>query len=526
MEYKFRKIIKFNYKGERYQLFRDNFNKLAFLRIDKDGNYRYPDLNTLFEITSIFAQDNNIMMIKKRESKFCKFTPKVRCAGFLVILSTTFLTGCVSNDYLRYRLENNNNSSSVSQESSTETNTSDLDFEFDFDYSSTSNSNSSSSSSTSSSSSSTSSSSSSTNNDTAYIGSGVPDNLPQEVLDKYINYLAPADDEYDYRFANDFEQYQMVDLITARDSSGYEQIFGYSDATLEEIRETINNNSNISDKYKEFIYQFACDLRTLYPDCNLAVFRHNLETLIIEEGNQNDINIATLSTTAAACYLRNENKICVLEDINLNRDSDDYIILVHELCHAARSAVYDREDGFHINIGFSSDYKMGTYAEEAIVTNIAYELQGLGRRADFYPMQSSYYRIICECIGYDGGDFFNHGVNYLIDEMDNFMGDDDYAYQVVAMIDAQAILRYEPYMNVDFRDFRPVYEYVAEMYFTKYITEGMSYDEACVVFDNFYDNISHYFENMNRPYQVDEDTFRPTFDSYLEEIGISKGLNR
>ena len=54
----------------------------------------------------------------------------------------------------------------------------------------------------------------------------------------------------------------------------------------------------------------------------------------------------------------------------------------------------------------------------------------------------------------------------------------------------------------------------------------MNYTEAEEVFNNFYYEITYGMDTMNRKYTFNEDTFRPTFDSYLEEVGISKGLNR
>lgn len=354
----------------------------------------------------------------------------------------------------------------------------------------------------------------------AYNGTGIPDEISQEVLNQYLKYLEPANDEHDFRYASDYESYDLVQLEKAYDSCGYEQILGYADASLEDIKRALDKNENISEKYKEFILEFAFDLRQLYPNVNLAVLRHNLETLIIDEMTQTGINKETLSIDSAACYIRAENRICVLEDLNLSRESDDYIVLVHELCHAARSV--SKEEGYEkITIGFYEFYKMGTYAEEALITNIAYELQGLGAKATFYPIQSSYYRIICECIGYTGEDFFNHSVNYLIEKMDESMGDEQYAYQIVAMIDAQSSLRYTPYQSVDFHEFLPMHEYIAKMYFKTYLTPDMSHEEAKEVFDRFYKEITFNFENMNRKYTIDENTFLPTFEEMYAEF--SKG---
>ena len=357
--------------------------------------------------------------------------------------------------------------------------------------------------------------------DNAFKGSGVPDVLAEETMEKYRKNLAPADDEHDFLYATDFQDLYLIKLYKCRDSSAYPHILGYGDVTLDQIQQALDANENISPEYREFIYQFACDLRALYPECNLAVLHHNLQTLVIDELTQNQINIETLSMDSAACYLRYENRICVAEDLDLSRESDDYIILAHELCHAARSLQLRTESNteYDIDIGFYDDYKMGTYAEEGVITNIAYELQGLGNKAIFYPVLASYYRIIGQCIDYSGEDFFNHGVNYLIRQMDAFMGDGQ-AWQIVARIDAQMALRYTPYQSVDFRDFQPVYDYLARMYFKKFIQPDMTREQAEDVFDAFYEDISFHFENLNRPYDIDRNTFIPEFDRYLAEVGI------
>ena len=357
----------------------------------------------------------------------------------------------------------------------------------------------------------------------AYKGSGVPDELTEEILSEYLEFLAPADDAYDFRYASDYQQYDLVKSYDARDCSAYEAILGYADASLDQIREALDSNSNIDPKFKDFIYQYACDLRTLYPDCNLAVLYYNLQTLVIDEMTQAEIDKETLSTNSAACYLPYENRICILENLDLSREGDDYIVLVHELCHAARG-LHVRSDAYteyDIDISFYDTHKMGTYAEEGIITNISYELQGLGQKATFYPMLASYYRIIGSCIDYTGADFFNHSVNYLIDQMDAFMGDEEYAYQIVARIDAQMALRYTPYQEVDFRDFQPVYDYLARMYFKKNIQPDMTAEQAQAVFDAFYEDISFHFENMNRGYDITQETFAEAYDQYLAELGIS-----
>ena len=355
----------------------------------------------------------------------------------------------------------------------------------------------------------------------AYKGSHTPDILSEKQIKKYTNQLLPSDDEYDYLYANDFQYNNLSKRHKARDSKAYPKLLGFTDATIEQIKEAIDLNTNIQDKYKKFIYQYACDLRTLYPNCNLACLYYNLKTLVIDEMSQSKINLETLSTDSAACYLRYENRICVKEGICLDRDSDDYIILVHELMHATRSVQSELRD-YSIDISFYDHYQLGTYAEEGIVTNIAYQLQGLNQKAIFYPVLASYYRIIMQCIDYSGEDFFNHSVNTLIHKMDEFMNDGSEAYEIVARIDAQMALRYSPYQEQDYYDFQPVYDYLAKMYFKKYMHPDMTLAQAQEVFDAFYEDISFHFENLTHPYDIDQNTFQNAFDNYIKEIGITQ----
>ena len=500
MQYKFRKVLKFNYKGEEYQMFIDSFNKYAFLKIDEDGKYRYPDLDVLFDFVTIFSDCNGISSIKKKDGKgkieYCSFIPKAKIGATVIALSLVFLTGCAKNNFVTF---NGGSTPSVTiTQQSQDSNEVNIDFN--------------------------------TNGDEEkdwsqepYNGSGVPDNVSQEVLNKYLNYLAPADDPNDYMFASDYQYYNLVKIKKVRDQSGYQDIFGYSDATLEDIKAALDVNPNISEEFKKFIYQYAADLRTLCPNANLAVLRHNLETLKVLEVTQDQMNKETLSTDSAACYVRAENTIYLLKGTQLNKNSDDYIIVVHELTHAARTAVFTTPDGIEVSVTFGEDYHHGTYPEEAIITNLAYALQGLGDKAVFYPMQSSYFRIMFDCVDYDYEDFFNHSVNYLADKIDEVLGEEGRGVLLLVRINCQGIARYTPYMAIDFKDFQPLYEDMAELYFITHITPDMSYDEAREVFDEFYADITFNFENMNRKYTINEDTFLPTFEEYIGEIGISKG---
>ena len=248
----------------------------------------------------------------------------------------------------------------------------------------------------------------------------------------------------------------------------------------------------------------------------------NLDTLIVDEICAEELAKETLSTIGdtKACYIAEENRICVLEDIDFKKNPNDEIIFMHELTHAARK--YQREeqrgDVKEKRTTNFCTYNLGTFAEEAIITNMMYELQGLNKKSEhFYTMACNYYRIILECIDYSGADYFNHNVLYLVDKMDKFMGEEGEAWQIVDRIDSQMNLRYNSYMSVDFYDFRPVYEYLAKMYFKKHIAKDMTKEEQEAVFDAFYEEITFGTEGITRKYTIDEDTFRSTIEKYISK---------
>ena len=345
----------------------------------------------------------------------------------------------------------------------------------------------------------------------------------QEEIDKrYLEYINPADDENDFLFESDYEAFDLVKLYYARDSKAYGKILGTEDkVTTEDIKNVLKTNDKISDEYKEFITVYAEDWLRLYPESDFRVFYHNLKTLEIKIVSEDEMMRETASTDSAACYLRKENQILLLDGLDFSRESDNYIILAHELTHCARSTTLKDENGAERKIAYYEYYLLGTYAEEGVITNIVYEMQGLGKRADFYPLQSSFYHIIMDCTGYNGEDFMNHSVNYLMKMMDDYMGDTQYAYKIIALIDALSSEKYTPYQDVDYTNYQELYDYITKMYMKKYLSADMDKQQAESVYSDFIDNVTHYFDQMKRPYDITEDNFRPAFENYLKELDIN-----
>ena len=322
-------------------------------------------------------------------------------------------------------------------------------------------------------------------------------------------------------FASDYQDGSMVNFYKGTDACSYGLLLELDKKiTVNDIKEVLKTNTKLEQKYKDFIIQYATDWLNLYPNSDLKVFYHNLKTLEINEVSSNEIYKITFSYDTAACYIPKENKILILDGTSFEKESDNYIILTHELTHCARQTKYIAADDSERIIKYYERLEMGEYAEEGVITNIAYEMQGLGKKSTFYAFQTSCYRIIMDCVGYDGEDYMNHSVNYLIKKMDEFMGDEQYAYYIIALIDSISIKKYESYKTIDFTNYQDLCDYMTKMYMKKYLNADMNSEEAAQVFNDFCDNIMHNFEIMNRKYDITRESFEPAFEQCKEELGI------
>ena len=505
MDKYFRKIVKFQYKDTKYQLFMDRKNHIAFLELDDKGRYHYPKLEELLELVNIFATSQNVLNIRSDKIQKYKFTPKVLHKGLPLLLTLSLLSGCApatpSNQNSLRNIMNNvrstysqtTNEQSTSEKTTSEKTTENFESIVEEDETA------------------------------SYIDLTEEEELinQDEIDAKYLALLALADDEYDYMYASDYKRTDMLKFIYIRDSKAYQEVFGYSNISVKQIEEALNDNNNIPKKYKDFILQYVKDWNTLFPGSDFSILYTNIKNgMAVKELTKEDMLWATLATDALACWKTEDNTIYVLEGIDLDKSGDGYIIFSHELTHGAKRTKFEDKNGYVIRSSFYEDIQMGYYSEEALITCFAYMLQGLGNKSYFYTLQSSYYRIILDAIDYDGADFLNHSVNYLIDKMDEYMEDDQYAYHIISLIDAEASLRYTDYIKVDFHEFGELYSYITRMYMKKYLTTEMTYEEAEEVYQNLMDEITYFFDQMKRPYEIDFDVFDSTFKECVNELGI------
>ena len=341
----------------------------------------------------------------------------------------------------------------------------------------------------------------------------------EELEEKYKALMAGPDDDVDRYFANDYSRNELTNMDKAHDSCAYRKIFGYDTVSREQLLEALDANQSIPERYKEFIRNYIDDWLRLWPDSDMTVFYNNLFTLEVVELSSGEMQKESLSQTVAAQYLKKENRIQVLDTIDLEQSSDDYIILAHELTHSARNnriwnADMKREIAF-------SDGLWGEYADEAIITDLVYEMQGLNQKANKYTLQSSYFRIILDCIDFDGADYMNHSASYLAMKMDEFMDEDEpRAWRILAKMDAEGKNHYQDYIAVDYSDYTEIHEYVTKMYCKKHLKAGMSKVEADKAYEAFMEDITYWFDKMKYPYNLEDDAMRAQFEACCRELDI------
>ncbi|MCR5032124.1 MAG: hypothetical protein K6A92_04620 [Lachnospiraceae bacterium] len=344
--------------------------------------------------------------------------------------------------------------------------------------------------------------------------------------DYFDRYQDPADDEYDYLWANDFELNEFAGLCAVHDAKGYVYIYDQVKPTYKDLCKAIDKNKQIDPKYIPYIKAYLKDWLALYPESDFSNFLYNLKGLQVREVSTSDMKFVALSADALACYRQKDNTIYINEAIDLSdRAKDDYIILGHELWHAARLGRH-QSDKLSISVGFYAGSELGYYADEALDTYFMYQVQGYGERSQFYLLSSNYFRIIMEAIGdhYSGSDYMNHSVNYLALQMDTFMEDTPYAgnaLKTLHLLDGEMDLHYEKNTDVTKEDLQYLFDYLMTMYCKTQIDPGTSATEAEDVFTSFMEEVTYRLEGLRTPYEeITPEAFRPAWERYCEDLGI------
>jgi len=129
-----------------------------------------------------------------------------------------------------------------------------------------------------------------------------------------------------------------------------------------------------------------------------------------------------------------------------------------------------------------------------------------------YQIPSNYLRIMLECMdNYELTDYMNHSDNYFLSCLDQYMGDTNYSTVIWKLI----ALQREDYANdkidIPAEDYTPIYDYLCEMYYEKYITEDMTNEQMRKIADEL---VTKAFYDVPKNYKEDKDYFYEYLESH------------
>ncbi len=510
------------FDNKKFMMFRDAHSKLAFLEMDENNKLHYPELRDVIALANIMAaKPKGLQAIifdnKNRKIKKFHFIPKVKVAGIVTLLTASMLVGCGRK---MQEAPTTSEPSAMEQAYQMAMQGESPSFSFDEDVDVKLNED-----------------GSLAIEESEEANNFTPEDsynwgqTEDEIADKYLQMLSPADDEYDYRYANDNVESETLNYIYARDSKGYERIFHEGKPTLQTLYNTIDGNAKLSADHKAFLKDYCKEWLERWPESDLSVFNYNLKTLEIRELSTQEIQMQTMSSGTVACYLNQENIICLNKDANYkDKTSNDYVVFMHELTHATRTLKNKDVYGKDISIRFYEDLSMGLYEDEALDTYFCYQIQGLNNRAIYYTYQSSIFRQFMPYLDYDGADYMNHSVNYFIEKLQEYfdkVGIETPAYHFINLLDSQAKLHYDSLASPDYTNFSELYDVLCQLYIINHVTADMTYEQTEAEFEKFYEDMTFNFENLQDPYpNITRDSYKVHWDQRISELGIENVKTR
>jgi len=306
--------------------------------------------------------------------------------------------------------------------------------------------------------------------------------------------------------------YQLFETIYDQEYLG--DVLSTDYASVDQCIEKLNASDKIDENFKGYFTTFLKAIDEKYPGTNMAILYDNLDTLGVEVLSAWDYPLKAISTNSLGVYRTDENMIYIPEGTDYTQKTFGYQVLVHEFCHAMRIRT-SKKDGMDYYARFTSSTEMSLLGE---CMNSVYSCSLLPYYEwDIaYQMPSNYLRIMIECMdNYDLSEYMSRGDTYFLSKLDEYNGDVNYAYTMWKLINLQRADSVGEGLQIEREESRYIYDYLAKMYFGKYITVETTDEEALQVLEDlkyktFYD-APEYFEGYDEMY--DE-----YFETYMNEL--------
>ena len=287
------------------------------------------------------------------------------------------------------------------------------------------------------------------------------------------------------------------------------------DVTYDDIRQAINN-LDIPDKYKKIYLDLANNLEEQYPNLDLRIWNENLKTLKIEE--LSDSGLKALGVEYGA-YSKKANTIYVQDDYEFVPGTDEYQIIVHEMTHPIRLAKIKIDDVIYI-CGFNAGYDNYTIVDEMMTSILSLRSYDKEESRIGYGLQTHMLEIILECMdNYTMEDYVNEDIVYFIEKLNETNGDEE-AIRMLNLLQLNRDDHDNDEIYFSQEQYYPLYDYVARMYYRKYINSNMTSEEIKAVKDGL---VARMIADV--PEKALNEFDAAHFDDYLVEYCNENGIN-
>lgn len=266
--------------------------------------------------------------------------------------------------------------------------------------------------------------------------------------------------------------------VTLYNNKYYGFFFGEEEITFDKIKQTIEQNKNISKQYKAYITDYAERMYQYYPDLEWRVFVYNIGTVEIVEKTGNDMEF--MASGAAAIYNIDDNIIILNTDIDLSSDEAGKVNFRHELGHLFNNFRVEK-DGYKAK-SFYNVASEGQIAKEAL--NVIFtsepflnEYYEETRKNMGYSISTNMMRIILECIDYTVEDSTKSNIFYLEEKLDEVMADEMPASEFCILFDdyweycKQGVLSGE-IPTEELEEYKAMFRYLAKLYIKERLNEN------------------------------------------------------
>lgn len=305
--------------------------------------------------------------------------------------------------------------------------------------------------------------------------------------------VADLDEPLEIEYYNDLSS---VGKILVYDADYLDMIFGSETVTPEMLHTAIDDNPLIGADFKPYFHEYVDLYVTAYPEADLRILYHNLLSLeVVECEDERELLEVSWSLDSYACYVQTENRIYVMVEYEYIEGTWEYQVLMHEISHAARSCVYETEEmTYKAGVGLSSRVIL-TEALNSVFTVHMFDYE---ERDIAYQLASNYLLVMLDCMdNYTLSDYINHSQSYFLSKLDEASGCTNYAGALWDLIDLQR----EDYLDMRDNDpqriqipqeeYNPIYDFLCDMYYAKYITPEMTAEERTEVADRLVDTVTY-----------------------------------